>query len=67
MSNGAAIGKRIGDSHHGKESQRSRKGNFQSELKILEPSIEINGVGGVYFKNDHHSTPSDFMQQLKAI
>ena len=38
----------------------------KSELKILEPSIEINGVGGVYFKNDHHSTPSDFMNQLKA-
>ena len=38
----------------------------KAELKIMEPSIEINGVGGVYFKNDHHSTPSDFMQQLKA-
>ena len=38
----------------------------KAELKILEPSIEINGVGGVYFKNDHHSTPSDFMNQLKA-
>ena len=38
----------------------------KDELKILEPSIEINGVGGVYFKNDHHTTPSVFMQQLKA-
>jgi D-amino-acid dehydrogenase len=38
----------------------------KAELKILEPSVQINSVGGVYFKNDHHSTPSDFMQQLKA-
>jgi len=38
----------------------------KAELKILEPSVEINGVGGVYFENDHHSTPSDFMNQLKA-
>jgi len=38
----------------------------KSELKTMEPSIEINAVGGVFFKNDHHSTPSDFMNQLKA-
>ena len=38
----------------------------KAALKTLEPSIEINGVGGVYFKNDHHSTPRDFMNQLKA-
>lgn len=38
----------------------------KSELKILEPSVDINSVGGVYFKNDHHSTPNDFMRQLKV-
>lgn len=38
----------------------------KAQLKTLEPSIEVNGVGGVYFKNDHHSTPSDFMSQLKV-
>ena len=37
-----------------------------AELKIMEPDIEINSIGGVYFKDDHHSTPADFMNQMKA-
>jgi len=38
----------------------------KAELKNMEPSIEINSIGGIYFKDDHHSTPADFMNQMKA-
>ena len=38
----------------------------KAELKSMEPSVEINSIGGVYFKDDHHSTPADFMRQLKT-
>lgn len=36
------------------------------EIKILEPNVEINAIGAVYFKCDHHSTPHEFMKEMKA-
>ena len=35
-------------------------------LTEMEPNIDINALGGVYFKDDHHSTPQNFMSQLKS-
>jgi D-amino-acid dehydrogenase len=35
------------------------------EIKKMEPNVEINCIGGVYFKCDHHTTPQEFMKELK--
>lgn len=35
-----------------------------SELKVMEPKLSINSIGGVYFPNDHHATPTLFMRAL---
>ena len=36
------------------------------ELKQLEPNVEINAIGAAYFKCDHHTTPNEFMMEMKA-
>lgn len=36
------------------------------DIKSIEPNVEINSIGGVFYKCDHHSTPSVFMESLKA-
>jgi len=36
-----------------------------TDLKTMEPNVAVDAIGGVYFPNDHHSTPSDFMTQMK--
>ncbi len=38
----------------------------KAELKIMEPNVEINAIGAAYFKCDHHSTPQEFMTEMKA-
>ena len=42
------------------------KGVTPSEIKELEPNIEINTIGAAYFKCDHHSTPNEFMTEMKT-
>jgi len=37
-----------------------------NELKELEPNVEINAIGAAYFKCDHHSTPHEFMTEMKS-
>ncbi|WP_422107258.1 NAD(P)/FAD-dependent oxidoreductase [Winogradskyella sp.] len=37
-----------------------------NEIKALEPNIDINAIGAAYFKCDHHSTPHEFMTEMKA-
>ena len=39
----------------------------KSEIKQLEPDVEIDSIGGAYFKCDHHSTPDEFMSVLKEF
>lgn len=36
------------------------------QLKIIEPDININAIGASYYKCDYHSTPHEFMNELKA-
>jgi len=36
------------------------------EISQLEPNVEINAIGAAYFKCDHHSTPREFMNEMKA-
>ncbi|WP_179343666.1 NAD(P)/FAD-dependent oxidoreductase [Winogradskyella ursingii] len=36
-----------------------------SDIKKIEPNVEINAIGAAYFKCDHHSTPPEFMSALK--
>ena len=36
------------------------------ELKELEPNVELNIKGATYFECDSHSTPGEFMEELKA-
>jgi len=38
-----------------------------SEIKELEPNVEINAIGAAYFKCDHHTTPHEFMIGLKSV
>jgi D-amino-acid dehydrogenase len=42
------------------------KGVTPTEIEQLEPNIEINTIGGTYFKCDHHSTPQEFMSEMKV-
>jgi D-amino-acid dehydrogenase len=37
------------------------------ELKQLEPNVNINAVGATYYKCDSHSTPNEFMVEIKAF
>lgn len=37
-----------------------------NEIKQLEPNIEINTIGAAYFECDHHTTPQEFMTEMKA-
>ncbi|WP_053990911.1 FAD-binding oxidoreductase [Mangrovimonas sp. TPBH4] len=36
------------------------------ELKSLEPKVEMNVIGGTYYKCDSHSTPHEFMTEMKT-
>ena len=37
----------------------------REELKLLEPEVKINAIGAAYFKCDHHTTPNEFMSEMK--
>ncbi len=37
----------------------------EEEIRKLEPNVHINTIGGVHFKCDHHSTPHEFMSDMK--
>lgn len=37
-----------------------------NELKILEPKVTINVKGATYYKCDSHTTPHEFMTEMKA-
>ena len=39
----------------------------EAEIKELEPNVEIDSIGGAYYKCDHHSTPGEFMSVLKEF
>jgi len=36
------------------------------ELKKLEPKVKIEAIGATYYKCDSHSTPLEFMQEMKS-
>ena len=36
------------------------------ELKKLEPNVNINAIGATYFKCDSHTTPHEFMTEMKS-
>ena len=36
-----------------------------TELKKLEPNVKIEAIGATYFKCDQHSTPHEFMEEMK--
>ena len=36
------------------------------EIKILEPNVEMDVVGAAYFKCDSHTTPGEFMEEMKS-
>jgi D-amino-acid dehydrogenase len=38
----------------------------QDEIKLMEPNVKINAIGAAYFECDHHSTPHEFMTELKT-
>ena len=37
----------------------------KEDLKILEPNIEIDAVGASYYNCDSHTTPKEFMCNMK--
>ena len=37
-----------------------------SEIKKMEPNVKMNVLGGVHYQCDWHSTPHEFMKELKA-
>jgi D-amino-acid dehydrogenase len=36
------------------------------DLKQLEPNVNLNVIGGTYYRSDSHSTPSEFMTEMKT-
>ena len=36
------------------------------ELKVLEPNVKLNVKGATYYKCDSHTTPHEFMTEMKA-
>lgn len=36
-----------------------------TDIKQLEPDVEINAIGAAYFECDHHTTPHEFMSEMK--
>lgn len=36
------------------------------ELKLLEPNVHLNVVGATFYKGDSHTTPHEFMTEMKA-
>ncbi|WP_369997133.1 NAD(P)/FAD-dependent oxidoreductase [Winogradskyella sp.] len=36
------------------------------DIKELEPDVNINAIGGIFYKCDHHSTPNEFMKEMKS-
>ncbi len=36
-------------------------------LKVLEPEVAINALGAMYYKCDSHTTPQEFMTEIKAL
>ncbi|MDZ7614146.1 MAG: FAD-dependent oxidoreductase [Flavobacteriaceae bacterium] len=36
-----------------------------TELKKLEPNVKIEAIGATYFKCDQHTTPLEFMEEMK--
>jgi D-amino-acid dehydrogenase len=36
------------------------------ELKKIEPQVNVDVKGAIYFKCDSHSTPNEFMEEMKA-
>jgi len=36
------------------------------EIQQMEPDVNIKAIGAAYFECDHHSTPQEFMTELKA-
>jgi len=37
----------------------------REELKLLEPNVEVDVIGATFYKCDAHSTPAEFMSDLK--
>ncbi len=38
----------------------------KNELLALEPKANINTIGGTFYKCDYHTTPHEFMDEMKA-
>ena len=38
-----------------------------SELKVLEPNAKMNVIGATYYLCDYHTTPNEFMKEMKAF
>ncbi len=38
----------------------------RDEIESLEPNVKINSVGATYYKCDSHTTPHEFMEDMKA-
>ncbi len=37
-----------------------------NEVKALEPNVEMDIIGASYYKNDSHTTPDEFMEEMKS-
>ncbi len=48
-----------------REGLEAREINLE-ELKILEPYVKLNVKGATYYKGDSHTTPHEFMTEMKA-
>lgn len=36
------------------------------EIKVIDPNVKIEALGAAYFECDHHTTPHEFMTEMKA-
>ena len=61
-----ALEKEVKVAHLANDLGLTAKAVNPKEIKQMEPDVDIDVVGAAYFECDHHTTPHEFMSELKA-
>ncbi|HNQ28034.1 MAG TPA: FAD-dependent oxidoreductase [Aquaticitalea sp.] len=60
------LGEEIETAHLAKREGLDASEISLEELKTLEPNVQLNVKGATYYKCDSHSTPHEFMSEMKS-
>lgn len=56
----------IGTAHRAKQEGLDAEELSLTDLKVLEPNVELKIKGATYYKCDSHTTPHEFMRDMKT-